>query len=128
MLQPRCRAPPEPGHGQRIRHDVCRHLRLQRPANDVPVEQVEHNGQVKPAFLRPQVGDVRRPDLIQRRWREIPGQPIIRHRQTVPRVRRDLVAPLVAGVEAVVAHQCSTRSLLAEKPLARSSQTMRGLL
>ena len=64
--QPRRRALPEPSHGQRIRNNICGHARLQRPANNFSVKQVENDGQVQPTLIRPQVGNVRRPDLI---WR-----------------------------------------------------------
>jgi hypothetical protein len=54
-----CRALPEPGHGQRIGHDIRRHARLQRPANDFTVDQVEHDRQVEPTFIGLRVGDIR---------------------------------------------------------------------
>ena len=54
----------EPCHRQRIRHDVRRHARFQRPADHFAVEQVEHDSQVQPTFIRPQVGDVGCPYLI----------------------------------------------------------------
>ena len=55
MHQPLCRSLSETGHGQRIGHDICRHARLQRPAVDFVVKQIEHNGKVQPAFVGPQV-------------------------------------------------------------------------
>ena len=103
--QSRYRTPPEPGHGQCIGHDIRRHARFQRPADNLAVEQVEHDGQIQPAFIGRQVGDVRGPDLIWRRRREVSGQQVLCHRQAVLRVRRDLVAPLVPGADPVVAHQ-----------------------
>ena len=51
------------------------------------------------------VGDIRCPDLIRRRRCKVAIQQILRHRQAVPRVRRHLVAPLVAGVNTMLAHQ-----------------------
>jgi hypothetical protein len=69
-----CRALPEPGHGPRSGHDLRRHARLQRPAEDFTVEQIEHDRQVEPAFIRPQVGDIRRPDLVRRRRCEVSGE------------------------------------------------------
>ena len=48
--------------------------------------------------------NVRRPGLIRRRRRELPGGQVLGHRQVVLRVCRDRVAPLVAGMDAVVAH------------------------
>ena len=105
MHQPRGRLPAEPGHGQRIGHDVRRHARFQRPADDLAVEQIQHDGQVEPAFIGPQVGDVGRPDLIRCGRGEVPLQQVLGHRQGVLGVGRDLVAALVAGPDAVLAHQ-----------------------
>jgi PAS domain S-box-containing protein len=64
VQQPRHRTLPEPRHGQRIGHPVCRHARLQRPANDFTIEPIEYDGQVQPTLVCPEVGDVRRPDRI----------------------------------------------------------------
>ena len=83
--QPRCRTLPELGHGQRVSHEVRRHARLERPANNFAVEQVEHDSQIEAAFIGPRVGDVRRPDLIRRRRRKVSGEQVLRHRQTVLR-------------------------------------------
>ena len=74
MHQARRRTLPETGHRQRVSHDIRRHARLQRPTYDFPVEQVEHDRQIQPALVRPQVGDVRCPDLIRCRRREVSGQ------------------------------------------------------
>ena len=128
VQQPSGRSFPKPGHGQGIDHDIRRHARFQRPTHNLTVEQVEHDGQVQPAFFRPKVGDVRAPERIRRRRREVSGEQVLRHRQAVLRVCRDLVAPLVAGMDAVVAHQPFDAFLAGrEAPLARSSRTMRGL-
>lgn len=35
----------KPGHGQCFGHDVICHTELQRPANDLAVEQVKNDGQ-----------------------------------------------------------------------------------
>lgn len=122
-----CWFPAEPSHAQRISQDVRRYAQLQRPANDFPFEQVRHDGQVQPAFIRPQVGYVRHPGLIRHSRREISVKQFFRPRQVILRDRRLLVAPLVAGVDTVIAHQTSTRAFLVEKPPARSSHSMRGL-
>lgn len=37
MYQPHSRPPAEPGHRQRISHDIRRHARFQRPANDFTI-------------------------------------------------------------------------------------------
>jgi hypothetical protein len=59
MQYARRRLSPEPRHGQRVRHDIRRHARLQRPANDFTVDQVEHDRQVEPTFIGLRVGDIR---------------------------------------------------------------------
>src|SRR5260370_783025 len=99
------RSAAKPGHRQRVRHDVCRHARLERPANHLAVEQVQNDGEVQPAFVGPQVRDVRRPDLVRRCRSEVSVEQIRGHRQTVFRVRGDLVAPLVTGMDAILTHE-----------------------
>jgi hypothetical protein len=84
---------PEPRHRQRVRHDVSRNPGLDLPAHHFAVEQVQHDGQVQPAFARLDVGDVTRPHAVGR------------HRHRMPGVRRGLVAPLVASADAVFTHQ-----------------------
>jgi len=59
--------------------------------------------------------------------REVPIQQVRCHRQLVLRVRRDLEAPFVLRLDAVLLHQPLNRSLLAGNPRNRSSITMRGL-
>lgn len=100
-----CRLLSEPGHGQTIGQDIRRHARLQRPTRNLAVEQVEDDGAVQPVFIRPQVRDIRRCDRIRRRQREVSGGQIPRHQQAMLRVCRDLVTPLVPGVNATLPHQ-----------------------
>lgn len=50
--------PLEPGHRQRIRHDVGRRPRLAGPADHLAVEEIQHDGQAQPAFARVDVRDV----------------------------------------------------------------------
>lgn len=102
VQQARRRLSPEPRHGQRIGHNVRRHARFQRPADHFTVEQVEHDSQVQPALIRPQVGDVGAPDLVGRRRREVPVQQILGDRQTMPGIRRDLVAPFMPGMDRTI--------------------------
>lgn len=58
------------GHCQCVAHQIRRHSRLDRPADHFAVEQVEHHGQVQPAFVSPDVVDVARPDFVRRRRRK----------------------------------------------------------
>ena len=76
---------------QRVCHQLRRHARLERPADHFPIEQIQNDGKVKPAFIGPQVGDVCRPNLIRRRRREVAVKQISRHWQTVLRFGRTLV-------------------------------------
>ena len=105
MQHPRAGLASEPRHGQRIGHDVRRHARLERPAHHFAIEQIKDNGQIQPAFVRPQVGDVGGPDLVRRFGCEVPLQQVVRHRQAVLRVGRDLEFALVPRPDAVLLHQ-----------------------
>jgi hypothetical protein len=106
MDQARRRLLTEPRHGrQRINGDVRRHPRLDRPADDFPVEQIKDHGQIQPILVGPDVGYVSGPDLIQFRWREVPGQQVRRYRQRVLRVGGRLESPLEQCPDAVLPHQ-----------------------
>lgn len=95
----------KPRHGQCIGHDVSSHTRFQRPSNHLPVEQIKHNGQVQPAFIRPQIGDVSRPDLVRCAGLKVPIQHVLRHRQIVFRIRRCLITALMPCSHIVIPHQ-----------------------
>lgn len=69
--QSRCRSTSEPGHAQRIHHQLLRHTRLDRPARDLTAEQVQHHRQIQPIFIGRRIRDVRCPDLIGQDLREI---------------------------------------------------------
>ena len=76
MHNARFRSTAKPGHRQCIAHNVGRHAWLQRPVDHFPVEQVQKDGKVPPAFVGPQVRDVRGPALIRRVVREVSVQQI----------------------------------------------------
>jgi len=95
---------PEPGHRQRVGHDVGGHPRLDRPADDFPVEQVENDVQVQPTFARRDIRDVTCPDLVRRRRREVASQQVCGDRHRMLRIRRRLEAPLVPRSDASLAH------------------------
>ena len=95
----------KPRHGQCIGHYVSCHAGLQRPANDLAVKQVKNDSQVQPAFIRPQVRDVGRPDLIRCTGLKVSIQQVLRHRQTVLRIRRGFIAALVPCPHIVLSHQ-----------------------
>ena len=58
----------KPRHRQCVGHDVSGHARLQRPSHHISIKQINHDGQVQQAFIRPQIGDISRPDLVLERW------------------------------------------------------------
>ena len=62
--QPRRRTCSEPGHAQRVDHKGGRHPLAHRKANDLATEQVDHRHQIKPALVRPDIGDVAAPDPV----------------------------------------------------------------
>ena len=49
---------------------------------DRPIGRHQHDRQVQPALVRPLVGNVRRPDVIRRRRREVSSEQVFRHRQS----------------------------------------------
>src|SRR4051794_39280752 len=51
-------------HRQRIAYQLRRHARRHRPANQATTAQVEHGGEVEPAFRGGDVADVSGPDAI----------------------------------------------------------------
>lgn len=99
------RPPAELSHRQHFYYDVGRHKRLERPANDFTIEQIKNDRQLQPTFVGPELGDVRRPDEIGDTSREVAPQKILRHRKIMFRVCCNLVAPLVAGTNAVLLHK-----------------------
>src|ERR1035437_747573 len=105
MPDARGRPAAEPGHRQSIHHNIGCHAWLERPADHFPIEQIQNDGKVQPAFICPQIRDVCRPNLIRRCRREVTVQQIRSHRQAMFRVRGDLVAPLVTRTYAVLAHE-----------------------
>lgn len=125
--EPRRRFVPKPRHGQRIHHDVCRHSRFQRPAHHFAVEQLDDDGQVQSAFVRPQIGDIGSPHLS--------GASSVKSRasrlgatgrwcfESVVTLKRRLCLALIP----LSCISCSTRALPAAKPRSRNSLTMRGL-
>jgi hypothetical protein len=71
VMQQRIRFASTPDrHHQGIGDELGRHLCAHRPANDASGEQIDHRSDVKPAFRRPQVGEVCDPFAIGRRRHE----------------------------------------------------------
>jgi hypothetical protein len=60
------------GHTDQFGIDVCR----RGPANDASRAQVQDDGQIKPAFARPNIREIRHPLFIEVARREVPLQSI----------------------------------------------------
>ena len=71
-------APPD-CHQQRVGDELRRHLRLHRPADDPAREQINHGGDVQPAFRRPHIGEVGDPFAVRLIGRELPVERVRRH-------------------------------------------------
>lgn len=82
---------------------------LERPADHFPVEQVQHERQVQPALVRPQI-------LMSavHTWFGTAGSNFRSSIFGAPRVRHDPVAALVAGTDAMLSHQ-ALNTLLADR-------------
>lgn len=116
--QPRLGMPAEPRHEQCIEHQLGFHTRLHRPAHHLAAEQIDHDGQVQPAFVSGNVGDVAGPRAIGRRRLEVAPQQALGHRQAVVAVGGGLVLALGARLDAVLLHQLA-RALVAHTHTAR---------
>src|SRR6202166_3459455 len=103
--QARLRTAAKPCHTQRIRHQLRAHVRLHRPAHHLTAEQVENDGQKQPTLVRPDVRDVRSPDLVGTRGREVSLQQVRCDRQAVVAVCRDLEPAFGLRLDAVQLHE-----------------------
>ena len=70
------RSASEPRHGQGIDDEVSCHALAHRPADHLPAEQVDDDGQVQPAALRSNIRYVA--DQIRSFWLEVTVQQIVR--------------------------------------------------
>ena len=66
-------------HQQRTDHQVRLHPVLHRPADDLPGEQIQDNGYIQTAFLRPHHRDIRDPNLVRPLDIKLPLQVDRRH-------------------------------------------------
>ena len=72
MDQPRRRMPARERHLQRVDDQLCADVRRHRPADDLPGVGVLDRGQIEPVLTGPQIGDVRDPQHVRSRRRELP--------------------------------------------------------
>ncbi len=76
-----------------------------RPANEAAGEQVDDDGQVQPALLCPDVGDVGAPFFVRACRREILIEQVRRHRPGVVTIRGPLEPPLLPRPQPILTHQ-----------------------
>ena len=88
-----------------LQNYIRRHVRLDRPAHHFAVEQINDYRQAQPAFIRPDVGDVRCPSLIRCGRCKLALQQVRRYQQHMHGVGGRLETPLVQSADAVPAHQ-----------------------
>src|ERR1700690_1536767 len=93
-------------HDQRIGDQLRCHVLAHRPTHHASREQIQHDREVQPAFLRPDVREIRYPALVGRRRLELPIQQVRCNRMLRPhtRVARE-PASLAAGLQAPRKHQ-----------------------
>ena len=72
---------------QRLKNQVGLHVPLRSPADNLAREQVQNDRQVKPALVSPDIGDIGDPMRVRRRHRELPVEPVWRHRRRKPAAR-----------------------------------------
>jgi hypothetical protein len=74
---PVLRLPTPHRHEQRLQDNVCRLTALHRPANDTTGVEIDHDGKTGKAFQRPDIDDVRHPDLVWFFHVELPVQRVV---------------------------------------------------
>jgi hypothetical protein len=92
---------------QRLKRQFLVQPVTHRPANHPPSEEIEDDGQVQPALTRPHVRNIGAPLLVRALSREVLLEQVGRDRKGVMAVGGALEAPLLPGLEAVLAHQPS---------------------
>src|SRR3954468_21501615 len=98
------RSASEPRHGQGIDDQLSCHALAHRPADHLPAEQVDDDGQVQPAFLSGNVRYIAGPHQIRSFRLKVTVQHVIRNRQTMMAVGGRFVFPLRACPNGVVPH------------------------
>jgi len=91
-------------HAQRIRHQSALHVWLNAQTLHLAAEQVQHHGQVQPAFFSRNVGDVTGPHLIGRVGREVALQQVLCNGPVVPAVGGDDKLSFAPGLNGVLFH------------------------
>src|ERR1035438_2761133 len=96
----------EPGHLQRIDHQVALHIWPHRPAHHFTAEQVDHYPKKQPAFCGRDICHITNPRPVGRGHDELAIEHIRRDRQVVPAVGgSNAESALAASLNAVLLHQ-----------------------
>lgn len=94
------------GHVPGVENELCVNARAHGPADDFAAVKVHDGGQIKPAFVRLDIGDVAHPLLIWSGRRRGFGQAIGRDRQIMFAVRgQNSIAFLLPAKDAFLAHE-----------------------
>ena len=75
-----------------------------RPANDASRVEVEKHREIRPAFVRREVGHVARPDTVRGLRLEVARKQVRRNRTRVIRVGRGTKTPLTSASNSMIAH------------------------
>ena len=102
-----CLGPPAKSLAQGFERKLARDLLLDREAYDAAREQVQNHGQIEPALLSPDVGDVGGPNEVWCFHAEISHQNVRRHGEPMVRVGRALEATPPTAYKALLTHQTS---------------------
>ena len=115
------RLPPYHRHGERLLDQFGPQMGLHRPAHDQAAPGVQDHGHIQPARLRADIGEIRHPELIRSRSREVPVHQVrCGTRLPVPPGEPGLPVPPARPLNSRFPHQ-SAHTLRA-RPFPSSSQ------
>src|SRR5713226_499305 len=92
-------------HRECLLGEIDREPLPHRPADDLAGKEVEHHGEIEPALVRPDVGDVAGPYPVWLLDPKLPVQGVGRHRELVARFGRGTPLLHGLGADALGAHE-----------------------
>ena len=104
------------GGQARCRGQFLGHRIAHRPANDFAAKQVQHQGQVQPALVGRDRGQVGQPFLIRRGGRKITSEHIRRHRLSVLRIRGHHAKPTTLTTAKIMRAHDPSDALVIDRP------------
>src|SRR3954463_7252338 len=93
------------GHFECVHNELCLQVIAHRPANNPAREAVDDRGEIEPARAGWDVLDVRNPELVRRRGREVAADEVSGRPQARPPDRRLGPFPRNGAGESLRAHQ-----------------------